>query len=143
VSTTSNKALIRQWLAEVERREFDAAFARMAPEFVAHLAGAAEPLDRSAFRAYTETFHAAFTNERILVEEQVAEGDMVTTRITYAAVHSGELAGVPPTGKPVRITGIHIDRIVDGQIVERTVLLDETSLMAQLDLIMAPGQSKR
>jgi steroid delta-isomerase-like uncharacterized protein len=140
VSTANNKALIRQWLAEVERREFDAAFARLAPHFVAHLAGAAEPLDRAAFRAYTETFHATFTNERILIEEQVAEGDRVATRITYTAVHSGELPGIPPTGKPVSITAIHIDRIVDGQIVERTVLLDQTSLMAQLDLILAPGQ---
>ena len=140
MSTTNNKALIRQWLAEVERRDFDIAFARLDPQFVAHLAGAAEPLNRTAFRVYTEMFHAAFTNERIIVEEQVAEGDTVATRFTYTAMHSGELPGIPPTGKPVRVMGAHIDRIVDGKIVERTVILDQTTLIAQLGVIFAPGQ---
>jgi predicted ester cyclase len=142
MSTDSNKALVRQWLADVERRDFDAAFARLAPHFVAHLAGAAQPLDRAAFWEYTEMFHAAFTNERIIVEEQVAEADTVATRITYVAMHSGGLPGLPPTGKPVRMMGAYIDRIVDGQIVERSVILDETSLMAQLGILPAPGQGE-
>jgi predicted ester cyclase len=140
VSTASNKALIRQWLAEVERRDFDAAFARLAPQFIAHLAGSAASLDRAAFRAYTEMFHAAFTNERITIEEQVAEDDIVATRITYTAMHSGELSGLSPTGKPVRVMGAYIDRIVGDQIVERTVILDQTTLIAQLGVIPAPGQ---
>ncbi len=56
------------------------------------------------------------------------------------SVHSrGDFQGLPPTGKQVVISAIAIERIKDGQIVERRVQGDWLGMMQQLGLMPAPG----
>jgi predicted ester cyclase len=54
----------------------------------------------------------------VTVEQQIAEGDWVATRVTARGTHLGAWLGMRPTGKPVRITGVNLDRVVGGLIVE-------------------------
>jgi predicted ester cyclase len=53
---------------------------------------------------------SAFPDIRITVEDQVAEGDKVATRVTVRGTHRGELEGMPPSGKRIEISAITIDR---------------------------------
>jgi predicted ester cyclase len=55
-------------------------------------------------------------------------------------MHTGELQGIPPTGKRVRMTGIWIDRITHGQIVERWSQFDQLGMLQQLGVIPTPEQ---
>jgi predicted ester cyclase len=48
----------------------------------------------------------------------IEEGDMASFRLDGSATHLGPFLGVEPTGKTVRIRGIHHVRIRDGRIVE-------------------------
>jgi predicted ester cyclase len=66
------------------------------------------------------------------VEDMVAEGDKVVTRWTMTATHSGEFMGVPPTDRRLTMSGIIIDRFVDGRVVEAWESFDMHGLMAQL-----------
>jgi predicted ester cyclase len=43
--------------------------------------------------------HHGFSNIKIEIHEQVSEGDMVATRKTIHALHSGEIMGYNATGK--------------------------------------------
>ena len=52
------------------------------------------------------------------MEQQVAEGDWVVTLITARGTHTGKWLGMKPTGKTVEITGVNVDKVVDGRIVE-------------------------
>ena len=52
------------------------------------------------------------------IEKQISEGDWVVTCITARATHNGEWLGIKPTGKEVEITGVNVDKIVSGRIVE-------------------------
>ena len=54
----------------------------------------------------------------VTVQQQIAEGDWVVTRITARGTHLGAWLGIAPTGKQVEITGVNIDRVVGGRIVE-------------------------
>ncbi len=54
----------------------------------------------------------------ITIEQQIAEGEWVATCITASGTHQGSWMGIKPTGKPVVFTGVNIDRVVDGRIVE-------------------------
>jgi predicted ester cyclase len=54
----------------------------------------------------------------VTVEQQIAEGEWVATRITARGTHSGTWLGMTPTGRRVVITGVNIDRVVNGRIVE-------------------------
>jgi predicted ester cyclase len=63
-------------------------------------------------------FNAAFEDVHFTVEEQIAEGDKVATRVTLGAKHSaGDFGGLPPTGKQIVMSGISLERIEDGKIV--------------------------
>jgi len=63
----------------------------------------------------------------------------VVKRWTVTCKHTGELMGVPPTGKEIRFTGINIFRIVDGKIEEQWVESDALGLMQQLGIVPSPG----
>ena len=52
------------------------------------------------------------------VEEQIAEGDLVVTRITMRGTHQGDWLGMEPTGKTLKVAAVNIDRVVNALIVE-------------------------
>lgn len=52
------------------------------------------------------------------IDQQIAEGDYLATCITARGTHRGEWIGILPTGKVVTYTGVNIDKVVDGRIVE-------------------------
>lgn len=54
----------------------------------------------------------------LVVEQQIAEGEWVVTRVTMRGTHQGAWQGIKPTGKALEITAVNIDRVVDGRIVE-------------------------
>ncbi len=54
----------------------------------------------------------------LTVERQIAEGEWVVTQLTARGTHRGTWLGIKPTGRPVVITGVNVDRVVAGRIVE-------------------------
>jgi steroid delta-isomerase-like uncharacterized protein len=84
---------------------------------------------------------AAFADLHYTIDDQLADGDKVATRWTMRGTHTGELMGIPATGKAVTVSGIQIERIVDGKIVEHWRKSDDLGLMQQLGVIPAPAAS--
>ena len=66
------------------------------------------------------------------IDDLIAEDDRVVGRFTIEATHTGNFLGIPPTGKRIRISGIDIVRIRDGQIVEHWYAEDALGLYRQL-----------
>jgi steroid delta-isomerase-like uncharacterized protein len=93
-------------------------------------------------KAVFGAFREAFPDGRTTIETMVAEGDTVVSRWTFHGTHEDEFAGVAATGRQVSLSGINIDRIVDGKFVERWYEMDRLGLMQQLGVIPAPGQSE-
>jgi predicted ester cyclase len=73
------------------------------------------------------------------IQEQIAEDDKVASRFEWTGTHNGEFLGVAPTGLPVRVWGIVIDRLVDGRIKETRIIMDTLGLMAQLGVFPPPA----
>lgn len=59
-----------------------------------------------------------YSDLHLTVEHQIAEGEWVVTQVTMRGTHRGEWQGIKPTGKPVEVTAVNIDRVVGGRIVE-------------------------
>jgi predicted ester cyclase len=74
------------------------------------------------------------------VEDQTAEGDKVTTRYTFGGTHQGEFMGAAPTGRRVEISGINIDRLEGGKLVEEWASYDMLGALRQVGAIPEPGQ---
>lgn len=88
-----------------------------------------------ALKQFIKSVLVAFPDSRYTVEDQLADGDKVFTRWSFTGTHKGELMGIAPTGKPVRISGMVIDRIVDGKIVEEWEEWDALGMMQQLGVV--------
>jgi hypothetical protein len=94
----------------------------LAPDYVSHA-----PCDPELRRGpedikeIVRAYHSAFPDITYTVEKQVAEGDEVVTRWTARGTHRGELMGVLPCGKQIEVSGMGMDPISGGKIVENWV----------------------
>jgi predicted ester cyclase len=59
-----------------------------------------------------------FPDAHVELAETVGDGDLVSFRLTGTGTHRGPFLGIEPTGKAVRIRGIHHVRLLDGRIIE-------------------------
>lgn len=84
-------------------------------------------------------FRAAFPDMRWTLEEQIAEGDKVTSRFEWTGTHRGPFLGVPATGRPVKVWGIVIDRLQNGKIKDTRIIMDTLGLMIQMGVIPPPS----
>ena len=66
------------------------------------------------------------------IEDIVAEGDRVAMRWHLNATHTGNLFGIPPTGRRIDIYEVGFFRVVEGKIVEGWFMCDELGLLIQL-----------
>jgi len=82
---------------------------------------------------------AGFPDIVFAIQEQVSEGDKVVSRFEWTGTHRGEFLGIPATGRPVRVWGMVIDRLVEGRIKETRIIMDTMGMMIQLGVIPAPG----
>jgi predicted ester cyclase len=74
-------------------------------------------LDRERVKEAAEIFRVA-TPGRHEITIQVAEGDLVASRIVGRGIHAGQLLGIPLANRNLETEGIAIHRIRDGKIVE-------------------------
>lgn len=81
---------------------------------------------------------AAFPDLVFSIVEQVSEGDKVASRFEWTGTHQGDFLGVPATGRPVRVWGIVIDRLVAGRIKDTRIIMDIFGLMIQLGVLSPP-----
>jgi predicted ester cyclase len=74
----------------------------------------------------------AFPDRVDIIERVVAEGDRVGLLFRLTATHTGNLFGIPPTGRKVDVYEVALLRIVDGQMIEGWFMMDEAELLRQL-----------
>jgi predicted ester cyclase len=89
----------------------------------------------TVFKDFAMGFIDAVSGFQETVEDQIADGDKVVTRLSGGGKHTGELRGVPATGKELTWTAIVISRIVDGRIAEEWVEFDALSFLQQLGAV--------
>jgi steroid delta-isomerase-like uncharacterized protein len=137
--SAENKAIARRLLEEAfNSGNLDVVDELVAPEFVNHDAALPQPTTGiEATKANITGYRDAFPDLRLTIEQQVAEGEFVTTRWSARGTHQGELMGMAATGKQATVTGITLDRIVDGRFVESWTNWDTLGLMQQLGVIPA------
>lgn len=83
------------------------------------------------FKQYSDAFEGA----HITVKDQIAEGDAVATRWEGRGRHTGELMGIPPTGKEIVVEGLNLTRLRDGKIVEEWSNWDTLGMLQQVGAI--------
>lgn len=134
-----NKALVLQFYKAFDDRKMDQALDLLASDFVAHQAGVPEPLNGEGFKQFGMSFYLAFSQGQHNFDEVIVSDDKVVTCGTFTATHLGEFQGLPPTGKQISLSIMHIDRVEDGKILEHWGQGDALGLMQQLGIVFVPG----
>ena len=102
-----NKAQARRSYEEVfNKHNVDAIDEFCAPGFVDHTAPPDVSPGIDGLKQLLGMYFNAFPDLHLTLDEMVAEGDVVVVRSTGRATHTGDLMGIPPTGKPITVRGL-------------------------------------
>jgi len=144
MSTEENKALVRCWLKECYNKgNVAVADELIATNYVNHSTPHGQMSGLKGEKQYITMIRSAFPDFHLAIEDQIAEGDKVVTRLTASGTYGGGLEDIPSTaaiGKRVRVTEILIHRISAGKVVEGWIEFDQLGLWQQLGVIPAMGE---
>ena len=139
----AGKALAERYLTALGTPQFDAIAAelesadhrRLRHEFENLKYNADDPILSSGMDSETE----AITARSNTIVQLIADGDLVAARLRIRGTHSGNLFGIPATGKSFDIASGAVLRLRAGKIVESWFMAEEARLLRQLDAPL-PGR---
>ena len=137
MSTQENKRLVRKFYEEIDNGNLAALdelvdendIDHNPPPFPGTGTGTRRPRSR-----LSEIFWLA-TPGHHEIEDQIAEGDKVVTRMTSYGKHEGDLPGAPRTGNDLKMTSITIHRIANGRLVEKWAEKDVMTFLKQTGVV--------
>lgn len=138
MSLDDNKTKARRIYDEVfNRGDLDVVDELVTPDIIDH----EEPFPgvtgsgAEGLRQTVAILRTAFPDLTMTVEDMVAEGDKVVTRVTVRGTHQGEFLGMPPSGRQINVAVIDIVRFADGKMIEHWGQTDQMALLQQLGVI--------
>src|SRR5690348_8086479 len=111
MSLEANKAIVMQLYEEIfNKGDLDLANKLIAPNAINHdpQLPPGVPIGPQGLKAAVTMLRSAFPDDHHTIEDLVAEGDKVVVRLTHNGTHQGTFLGLPPTGKHITNTSIHI-----------------------------------
>lgn len=133
-----NVNLIRRWFDEVwNYGRIETIYELMAPNAVGigEAGGDVTIRGPQQFQAFVENLRGAFPDINLTVDDAFASGDKVVARWSATMTHKGDQLGIPASGKQVKITGISIAQIANGQIIAGWDNWDEMRMMRAIGAV--------
>jgi predicted ester cyclase len=138
MSSQENKRLVGRFYEEIDKGNLDVIDELVAEDYLDHnpppFPGLAK--GREGVKQFFKISWEA-TPGYHHIEDQIAEGDRVVTRLTSYGKHEGDLPGAPRTGNDLKMTSITIHRIADGKLVEKWSEKDVLGFLKQIGVM--PG----
>ena len=119
MKTSDNKEIIRRYLEDIENtgdvsniQDFIAEDYTEVYEGVRHRIGIQGAID------HVLGVRQVYPDLKLTIENQISEGEWVVTTYSVTGTFENEWFGMKPTGKPITYTGVNVDRIKNGKIIE-------------------------
>ncbi len=116
-----NKTIIRRFVEQIENtgdvsniREF------ISEDYTEIYEGERYPIGIQGAINHVLGVRKVFPDLKLTIENQISEGEWVATiySVTGTFKKDWEYLGIKSTGKPITFTGVNVDRIIDGKIIE-------------------------
>lgn len=143
MSIEENKLLVHRYLEEVVNTGDVSRLAEfISPDYVEVFNNVRYPVGLEGARRHVLGVREVYPDLHVTIEQQIAEGDWVVSRITARGTHQGAWLGINPTGKALEFTGVNVDKVVGGRIVEHggAANMLEPLLQAGAIRVIGPGQ---
>ncbi len=130
-----NKTLTQRFYEEVfNKGNLDVIDELCAPNLVVQTPFPGMDSSREGLKQMFGMFRQAFPDMRVTVDEMVGEGDTVVTRLTMTGTHTGDMMGIPPTGRQFKTRGMDMVHIVNGKATEVWHFEEEMAFWQQLGI---------
>jgi predicted ester cyclase len=128
----ANKSLVRHFFEGIfNEGDLEVVHEHLAPDYVDHSPFSSEAPGPEGFKRRMEMLRQSLA-VRMTLHDLIAERDLVAFRWTMEGKHVGEFAGIAPTGRTVSLTGLNLERVADGKIVEHWSEYDRLALVEQV-----------
>ena len=134
-SPEQNKAVILQMVAALNNGGIASYGQLYDAKCVLHGFGRKEIKGLETLKQFNQLIRDAFPNVQYLVEEIIAEGDLVAWHYTAKGTHDGKSMGIFPTGKNIAMNGMVIDRFANGKVTEHWLIFDGLDMFRQVGLL--------
>lgn len=128
-----NRELVRRYIETWNAGDLAGMAEFWAPDMIHHTRSGSHGFESVVH--IVADFMKAFPDLRFEIEDLVADGDRVASRMTASGTHTGAYMGVPATGRKVHCSVFGIARVRDGKLVEHWGVTDELHLMEQIGLV--------
>ena len=138
MKTDDNKALVQRWFDEVWNQGREDTIDEMyTADGVSVGLGAANTAVRGPeeFKIFFRNLRGAFPDTRIQLLDIVAEANEVAVRFEVQATHTGNGLPFPPTGRPVKFSGMSFLQLTDGKLAKGWNCWDQLGMLTQLGVI--------
>jgi predicted ester cyclase len=134
MTNEESKALVKRYYEEVvSSGALDDVAQFIAVDYVEVHGNTRYPIGVAGAKEHIRGVRQTYPDLRLTVEQQIAEGEWMVSRVTMRGTHAGEWWGIRPTGKPISVTAVNSDRVVGGRIAEHG---------GAADLHSAPGDRR-
>lgn len=133
MSAEENKAVLRRCYEEsINQKNLAVIDELVDNNFVIHDAPPGFLKGPEGVKIGISQFNTAFPDGHLTIDEMIADGDLVSTRMTFHGTHIGEFQGIAPTGKAVTVQGVSMVRVLNRKKVEHWGGLNHFSLLQQI-----------
>jgi predicted ester cyclase len=108
----------------------------IAPNFVQHFPQSHFPVKGvEGYKQLVRHYLNAFPDLHFTIDEVVSDGQTVVIRGSFTATHTGDLPGLPATGRSTGVTGMVCGHVENGKFAETWSNWDTLGLRQQLGVI--------
>lgn len=134
----NNETTVRRFVNEVlNKGDYSAMQELIHPDYV-YRSPDQELHGPEALESLLTAYRTGLPDMHTSIDDLVAAGDKVVISISLTGTHTGDLMGIPATGKEISIQGMVCSRLEDGKIIEEQEILDMLGLFQQLGVISLP-----
>lgn len=129
-----NENIIKRYIEEVwNQGKLEVLDEIIDPSYINHSPGAPNPIPGpEGLKPIIAGMRKAFPDLKFTIENMVITDEQVVIHCTMHGTHTGDLFGLPPTGRKVKVNQMQIERIKNGKIVEHWRQSDDLGMMRQL-----------
>lgn len=110
-----------------------------APNLVDHstAAAAGQPNGLEGFKKRVSGHRVGIPDLPFSIMNMIIDGDLMAFQWEMVGTHTGPYMGCPPSGNPIRIVGMNMERLENGKIVEHWSYPDKLAGLQQIGAIPA------
>lgn len=119
MSLDDNKLLVRNFYEKiVNTGKVDEIDKYIGPSYTEVIEGQKYVVGLEGAKEHISGVRKTYPDLMITIEQQMAEGEWVVSCIITKGTHKGYWLGIKPTGKLLTFTGVNVDRVANGRIIE-------------------------